>query len=176
VPELGAYVARHADGAESELACWWFGGDFQDAGADFCRACAENLVDQKHAEDPVRFAKLYGDCEDAEERYRAAIDGGFDVEHDSPPFCDACGAKLSGFLTEYGADQEIEALTSDCAPTFDDVEGWAALDRAIVNLSDDDPRWRAIARVVVAARVAELEAARGRLLSLLVSRAACGAP
>jgi len=169
IAKLHGYIAEHAAGASEELPCHWFGDDFHDAGKDFCRDCAEKLVDEKYAADPKRFENLYGECEDAEERYSAAIDGGFDTDHDSPPYCETCGAKLSGYLTEYGADQEIEALTDDCAPTFDDVDGWAKLGRAIINLSDDDPRWRRIVKVVEAGRVAE---ARVGLLSLLSAREA----
>jgi hypothetical protein len=157
VRELQAFIAAHAAGAEEGLACYWFGADFHDAGENFCRECAEQLVDEKYAADPKRFEDLFGECEDNEARYWAAIDGGWDIDHGSTPFCKTCGAKLSGNLTEYGADEEIAALTGDCAPKFDDVEGWAALDHAIVNLSDDDPRWRKIAKVVEAARAAERE-------------------
>lgn len=155
VDKFRAFIAERAKGAEETMPCHWFGADFHDAGENFCRTCAEKLVDEKHAADPVRFAKLYGECENAEERYRAAIDGGFDGDHDSPPRCTTCDAKLSGYLTDYGADEEIDALTGDIAPAFDDREGWSALDAAIVNLSATDPRWRKIAKVVETARVAE---------------------
>ncbi|WP_437310064.1 hypothetical protein [Sorangium sp. So ce388] len=157
VNELRVFIAKHAAGAEEPLACYWFDGDFHDAGENFCRDCAETLVDERYAADPKRFAELYGECEDDEERYRAAIDGGWDIEHDSPPYCETCGDSLSGNLTEHGADQEIEVLTGDAAPKFDEIEEWAALDHAIVNLSDDDPRWRKIAKVVETARAAERE-------------------
>lgn len=156
VDELRAFVRAHAVSVE-KLACYWFDGDFHEAGDDFCRECAEKLVDEKHAADPKGFEALYGEhaCESIEERYDAAIDGGFDIDHDSPPYCETCGADLSGNLTEYGADQEIEAYTGDCAPDFDDDRAWSRLDAALVNVSDDDPRWRAIARVVDAAALAE---------------------
>lgn len=152
VDELRAFIAAHAVGAVEPIRCYWFDGDFHDAGLDYCRGCAEKVVDEKYAADPKRFEYLYGECEDAEERHRAAIDGGFDIDHDSPPYCETCGVKLSGNLTDYGADQELEALTEQHPPSFDDVEGWAALDHALVNVDDDDPRWRKIAKVVDAAR------------------------
>ncbi len=192
IRELQAYIAEHASGASEELACYWFDGDFHDACQDFCRSCAEALVAEKYAADPKRFEELYGDeCEDDEARCRAVIDGGFGSDHDSSPYCETCGAKLSGLLTEYGADQELAALTGDCQPTFDDVEGWASLDRAIGNLTDEDPRWRKIAKVIEAARVAEREnaareaalaaspgmaVARATFLSLLAARAEQKAP
>jgi len=155
VDELREYIAERASDAIERLSCYWFAGDFCDAGADFCIDCARKLVDEKWADDPKRFVELYGGCEKVEERYSAAIDGGFDIDHDSPPRCRTCDAKLSGHLTDYAANEEIIALTGNCAPTFDDVECWAALDDAIANLSHDDPRWKKIAKVVDAARSAE---------------------
>jgi len=154
VREKRTYIAESAAGADAPLRCYWFDGSFHGAGEDFCLCCAMKLVDEKYAADPKRFVELFGKCKDTEERYDAAIDGGFDIEHDSPPYCDTCGTKLSGYLTEYGADEELDALTTYAAPGFDDAEDWAALDHAIVNLSDDDPRWRKIAKVVEAARAA----------------------
>ena len=191
VDELRSFIAAHAAGAAEKLACYWFDGDFHDASDEFCRDCAEKLVDKKYAAARSAFEELYGECESDEERYSAAIDGGFDTDHDSRPYCETCRAKLSGHLTDYGADEEIEALTTDCAPDFDDAEGWEALDDAIINLSDDDPRWRRIAKVVDAAREAEREnearlaalaaapgmaEARGGLLSLLAARQEQKAP
>lgn len=158
VHEIKAFIAEHASGSDEGQRCYWFDGDFHDAGLDYCRECAEKLVDEKYAADPERFEYLYGECEDAEERYRAAIDGGFDIDHDSPPYCETCGTKLSGCLTDYGADQEFEALIEQRVLTPDDVECWAALDHALVNVADDDPRWRKIARVVDAARKSDSNA------------------
>jgi hypothetical protein len=185
VRELRTFIAEHAAGGEQELACYWFDGEFHDTGENFCRDCAEKLVDEKYAAAPKRFEELFGKHDDAKGRYRVAIDGGWHIEHDSPPRCATCDAKLSGNLTEYGADEEIEALTGDCAPKINDVESWAELDHAIVNLSDDDPRWRKIAKVVEATRAAEREKAereaaiaaapgmteaRSTFLTMLVSR------
>jgi hypothetical protein len=82
-------------------------------------------------------------------------DGGWDIEHDSPPYCAKCGAKLSGHLTDYGADEEISALTSNRVLTFNDTAEWLSLYNAITNLSNDDPRWRKIAKIVDRARDAE---------------------
>lgn len=156
VRELLDFICGHAAGAKDAVRGYWFDGDFHDSGEDFCRACAEKLVDEQFAADPARFRELYGDdCENAEDRYRAAIDGGFDIDHDSPRWCETCDVKLSGNLTDHGADEEITALTGGHKPTFDDVEGWTDLEQAVCNLSDDDPRWRKIARVVDAARLAE---------------------
>ena len=191
VRELRAFIARHAAGTEGERACYWFDGSFHDAGENFCRECAEKLVDEKFAADPKRFEELYGECEDDDARYCAAIDGGYGGEHDSPPRCETCGADLVGSLTDYGSDEEIDALTGDIAPTFDYAHGWKELDDALVNVSDDDPRWRKIAKVVDAAKAAEQRAAdaaaalaatpgmpeaRGGFLALLAARQEQKAP
>ena len=151
VPNMRETISARAAGAVERPACHWFDGDLHDSGDDFCLACAQRLVDQKHAADSAAFDALYDGCTSSEQRYREAIDGGWDTDHDSVPRCATCGAKLSGHLTEYGADQELEALTGDAAPAFDDVEWWADLGLAAVNLADDDPWWRQIARVVESA-------------------------
>ena len=191
VSDLRSFIAERAGGAQEALPCYWFSSDFHDAGDDFCRDCAEEIVAEKYAADPKRFEELFGECGDDEERFSTAIDGGFDIESDGLPFCERCGAKLSGYLTEYGADEEIAALTGDCKPTIADVEGWDALDRAIANLEDDDPRWRTIDKLVRAARREQERAqamqgalasspgmseVRSRLLELLRGRAEQKAP
>lgn len=153
VSELRSFIAGHTAGAAEKLDAHWVhgAGKIADSGCDgeatdFCHDCCTAKVDEIFTAHPKE-AERAGIC----------VDGGWGTDHDSPPRCDTCGAKLSGNLTEYGADQEIEALTGDCAPAFDDAEGWEDLDDAIVNLSDDDPRWRKIAKVVEAARAAERE-------------------
>ncbi len=157
VPELKAYIYSHAAGADETLTCHWFDGDVHDAGENFCWDCAKRIAEDHYDKDPDGFEKLYGKCLDEDDRYDAAIRGG-DIDHDSPPHCQTCGRKLSGHLTNYGADEEISALTSDCAPAFNDVNGWAELECAIINLRDDDPRWKRIAKTVDAARAAEQKA------------------
>ena len=191
VPELQKFIRVHAAGAPERLDCYWFGADFNDASLDYCRDCAEKFVDEEFTKDPKSFDELYGECETAEERYDAAIDGGWSTEHDSPPYCEGCGAKLDGNLNESGADEEIETLTGDCPPAFDDPSSWHDLYVATMNIARDDPRWRAIAKVVDAARAAEqahearladlaaspgMSEARSSLFSLLAARAEQKAP
>lgn len=158
VPELRAFIYEHAARASKKLPCHWFDGDFHDASANYCWDCATKVVDEKYAEDPKRFEELYEACDDEEERHVAAIDGGGDTDHDSPPYCEKCGARLSGHLTEHGSDSELSALTSDAAPCFDDANGWDDFETAVMNLSDTDPRWKKIAKVVSAARAEEAKA------------------
>lgn len=191
VDALRSFIAQHAVGASVRLGCYWFDGAFHDAGEDFCRECAEKLVDEKYKANPKEFEELYGECENDEERYSAAIEGGSRIEHDSPPYCETCGAPLDGSLTEYGMKEEIEVLTGDGAPSFDDVEGWETLDNAIIDLPDDHPLWRKIERVVDAAKKKETEyrahqaalsvspgmpEARTAFMSLLSARAVQKAP
>lgn len=192
VDDLRAYISEHAEGAEERLPCYWFDDDdFISVSEDYCLECAKKLVDEKYAADPKRFEELYGECEDDEGRYREAIHGGFDIEHDSPPYCETCGVQLRGSLTEYGADEQIDAYTNSCSPDPKDAEGWAHLDAALVNVSDDDPRWRAIQRVVASSREEEkreeerltaiaaspgMPEARASLLGVLEARAVQKAP
>lgn len=161
VQELRNFIIERAAGAKDDPPCHWFSADFHDAGDNFCWQCAKTLVDEKYTKDPKRFEELYGVCDNAEERYCAAIDGGWVTEYDSPPYCETCGQKLSGDLTEYGADQEIEALTTYASPGFDDCDEWAALSDAIAHIPNEDPRWRKIAKVIKRSARAETER-RGR--------------
>lgn len=65
----------------------WLGGDRADAGPDYCRKCADAAVDAGKGE---------------------FVDGGWGgQECDSIPYCEGCGAALSGWLTDYGAAEEL---------------------------------------------------------------------
>lgn len=167
VDDLKAYISKHAEGAPERSACYWFNGDLRDASEEYCRDCAEQVVDEEYAKDSGRFEKMVGECRTREERHDAAIDGGLDIDHDSPPYCERCGKDLSGSLTEYGADQELDALTSYDVDSKD-ARSWALLDLALVNVADDDPRWRHVARVVAAAQEQERQEAE-RLTALAVT-------
>lgn len=134
--EMRSHIGRRSADAPERLSCHWFDGDFHDAGENFCRACAEKLVDQKYASDPKRFAYLYDECDTAEERYYAAIDGGWSTEHDSPPYCETCGETLGGTLTDYGVDEEVDALTDGAGPLS--PHDWAMLDLAMINVRGED--------------------------------------
>ena len=134
--EMRRHIGRRSAEAPDSSACHWFGADFHDAGENFCRACAEKLVDQKFAADPKRFVYLYGDCDTDEERYDAAIDGGWSTEHDSPPYCVTCGETLDGTLTDTGVDDEIDALTDGAGPQT--PHDWAMLDVAMINTRGED--------------------------------------
>ena len=165
VDELKTFIAKHARGTDVRPDCYWLDGDWSgDEGEDFCWECACKEVDKEYATDPLQFAKLYGYADDddikpkdAEDYYDDAIRGGYSMDHDLLPYCmnDDCGVALDGTLTEDGADKEISVLTTDYAPSFDDAEGWYALNMAVMNIYNDDPRWKKIARVVDAAIEAE---------------------
>jgi hypothetical protein len=191
VNALKAYIYDHAARASRARPCWWFDSVFSDDGSNYCRDCAEKLVDEKFAADPTRYEELFDECSDAEDRYDVAITGGYDIDHDSIPWCETCDAKLSGFLTDHGVSELISATTRRGYLSFDEPEGWDMLERAIVNVRDDDPRWRRIARVIDAAMVEEAKAARaaaelsaspgmaearGALVDLLRARATQKAP
>jgi hypothetical protein len=198
VDELQTYISRHTKNAAVRPSCYWLDGDWSgDEGPDYCWECATKEVDKAYAENSQQFVDLYGDCHgewnSSENYYDDAIRGGWSIDHSHTPYCDndACGKALAGTLTEDGADEELAALTTDCAPTFDDAEGWYCLSLATMNLRDDDPWWNKIARVVDAAmeqerrhveRQAELAKAPGMtevrdtLLGLLLIRKEQKAP
>lgn len=158
VNELKHFIAEHASGAAERPRCYWLDDDWSDdEGPDYCWACACKEVDKAFAKDPKKFAELYGDQhgerDSAENYYDDAIRGGYSMDHDSMPYCEngECGISLDGTLTEYGADEQIRELTTDCTPAFDDAESWYCLDIAVMHMANDDPRWNKIARVVDAA-------------------------
>lgn len=180
--DLLDFILERAAGALDPLPCHWIGGagevhGFQyDAGSNFCCECAEALIElfyEAHPElDP-----------DAEDLY---LDGGWSTEHDSPPFCEECGTRLAGSLTNYGVDQELEHF-EDYAPGYDHVESWAQFYEALCETSEDDQRWSWVAEhvakvkaegVELAAREAALAAqpgmseARTDLLTVLSARTA----
>lgn len=152
VDDLRAFIRDHAAGADARLSSHWVHGACEidgldcDEATDFCHDCCEAKVAEIVAAHPKE-AEDVGIC----------VDGGWGSESDSAAFCETCGAKLDDSLTEYGADEEISALTGECAPGFDDPNGWDDLCNAMDRLDEDDPRWRAIARVVDAAAAAERE-------------------
>jgi len=163
VRELQEYIASHATGANERPDCYWLDGDWSgDEGPDYCLECARKEVDTAFAKDRRIFVEAYGNChgdwKTAKDYYRSAINGGYSMNHDSMPHCKTCGVQLDGTLTDYGADEEIRALTTDRSLSFGNVEGWYELDIAVMNLCRDDPRWNKIAKVVDAAKAAEREA------------------
>lgn len=172
VPELRSYIAEHADGAGEELACYWIHGanekdareaadaiDYTDwnngpidgEASNFCGDCVDDVIDALRALIRTKRPTEETDVDEC----GIERDGGWDTEHDSTPYCAKCGAKLSGNLTNHGADEDLSVLTGEAAPDFDDPSAWDDLYSSITNLSDDDPRWRRIAKVVDAAREAE---------------------
>lgn len=163
VDELKAYISSHASDAAERPECYWLDGDWSgDEGLDYCWDCACKEVDDAYAKDPKQFAELYGYADDDEDEtrpkdvedyYGDAIRGGYSMDHDSMPYCerDGCGKSLDGTLTEYGADEEIRAYTTDYQPSFDNAEAWYCLDIAVMNIRNDDPMWNKIARVINAA-------------------------
>jgi hypothetical protein len=175
VDELKAFIQAHA-APNDRPNCYWFRAAFHTPSDDFCWDCALEVAMGKGL---------------SEEDAAREVDGGWDIEHDSPPFCEGCGVKLSGALTESGADEELAALTAHAAFKLDNAEGWASLRDALEDVDDDDPRWRRIARIVDRARAAEqrriicqaalaaapgMPAARSTFLGLLASRALQKAP
>lgn len=73
------------------LDAYWIHG--ADCGEDYCYRCCKKKVAKLRKKDPKG-------------EYR--IDGGYRCEHDSPPFCYNCRARLDGGLTNHGAEQELD--------------------------------------------------------------------
>lgn len=191
VPDLRAYIDAHASGADEELDCYWIHGanekaaleaahaldytdwnaDLDGEGTNFCGDCVDEVIDVLRA--LIRAKRPTKDTSDEDDDCDVERDGGWNIEHDSPPSCAKCGAKLSGNLTEHGAAEELNVLTDHATPDFDEPNGWRDFDNAIVNLPYDHPRWRKIAKVVDEACKAETRCA---FLALLAARQEQKAP
>lgn len=166
VDDLRDFINEHARGATDPIPCHWVHGANEIDGAgcsesdDFCRECCQAKVDEIYREHPEE-AESAGVC----------VDGGWDQEHDNPPRCTACDARLRGRLTNYGSVQELNELTTDCAPGAFHVESWSELELAVENLASDHPWWRYVAWVVENAKVEELATMRSGLLGVMDGRA-----
>ncbi len=131
------YIAERAEGASEAIPCHWIHGANEysdigcDEGTDFCRPCAA-----------IKIAEIVG----AHPEREVSLDGGWGSEHDTPPYCDTCGAKLQGSLTNYGVDQELEHFES-YHPKH--CESWAALQEAVDQLAkDEDNRWAVVEKII----------------------------
>lgn len=178
------FVRERSAGTPERLPCHWIGGTGDvkrfpyDGATDFCRECAEAAIAEFYEEHPDQ----RGDEDDEPTLF---LDGGWNTEHDSPPYCEVCGDALDGSLTEYAVDQELEHFEEH--PADLDYPGeWAVLANALENLDDDDERWAWISEQVAeaqaelarrAAHEADLAAAPGMtdaragLVSVLAARA-----
>jgi len=129
------YIAERAAGASLAVPCHWIHGanDLDeldcDEGTNFCCECAEAKI--------AEFVAAHPDLAD-----EISLDGGWGTDHDSAPFCDTCGAKLLGSLTDYGARCELEhfedyhprhceelVLDLDKPPAPGDRIAWALIER-----------------------------------------------
>lgn len=154
--EILTYIHEQAAGASVPVPCHWITGDADgfdfDAGTDWCRECAEYVVADFMAENP--------DLDDDVIR----LDGGWGTDHDCAPWCELCGCKLDGSLTNYGSQEELDHFEV-YPPT--DAESWDALSLALQNVRDDAPCWTWIAEMVRAH-------ARSALLSTMAAYARRG--
>jgi hypothetical protein len=114
------------------------GLDF-DGATEFCGDCAKKKA--------AKAKRLGAD---------ASVQGGFGgEEHYDPPFCRACDGLLEGGPSQRGADEMLRALAEECSEYMNGPDGWADLAWACEALSDDDLRWRKVARIVDAASAAQ---------------------
>lgn len=143
---VSMFICARAAAAQERKAAHWIHGanelDDPDAGTegdDFCFDCCEKRVALLRERHPERCDYL-----------DLCVDGGWTSETDSPPYCCDCGAMLEGSLTEYGVEQELDALLTYQDAAFDHADAWSELEFATRNVRDSDPRWGPIGAVVVA--------------------------
>lgn len=92
VVERAADILRPSAETEKVEDCHWI-SDSDNYPEDYCYACASAIV-AKGITDSV-----HGDL--------ATVDGGWRAEHDSPPYCECCGARLDYSPTGYCTSEEI---------------------------------------------------------------------
>lgn len=168
IDEIMQFLSEHARGVQV-LPCFWING--WDEGLNYCLKCCEYEV-----------SRLQSDNSLAE---HVEVDGGWSTEHDSVPFCDRCGARLQGSLTEYGASLILQSVRESPVDWLE-REGWYDLEQAIGALLDQDVPWALVGRAVRRARRQErrhikqlylrsqlpgMSDARSGLLGALVRRA-----
>ena len=78
-----------------EVPEYWAHGD--DGSLSYCYDCCKKKVKLLRKADPKNKDEYF-------------VDGGWDWENDSIPFCESCGALLSCSLTDYGSEEEVDCL------------------------------------------------------------------
>lgn len=81
--------------ASETLPCHWIATPDGDEGREWCPDCGWAKVRNLRRRDRRR-------------RSHYILDGGWRTNHDSMPICAGCGAFLDGYLTSFGASQELD--------------------------------------------------------------------
>jgi hypothetical protein len=134
-------IEERAVGASDPLPCHWIHGanDLRidvplTEGDNFCPRCAGAVV-----------AWLKGLYPDEADYVGLCVDGGWLTDHDAPPYCEACGAKLEGCLTDCGVEEELDHFSTHPPTT---PECWDALLRAAGSMGMGDESWSRLERIV----------------------------
>jgi hypothetical protein len=88
--KLEKFFDEGANRVPSEPEYWIHGAD---EGLSYCLECCEKEVKRLSKESP---------------KGEYCVDGGWDTEGDSTPFCEACGKLLENTLTDCGCGGEVE--------------------------------------------------------------------
>lgn len=106
--------------------CHWIATPNGDHGREWCPDCGRFKVRNLRRHDRRR-------------RDDYILDGGWRTSHDTMPMCANCGALLSGYLTGYGASQELDYYEDTGLSNNPPVDA-LYLSEIIENLPDDDGR------------------------------------
>jgi len=87
---------------------FWING--ADGGLSYCLDCCEKEVEKLLKKDP-------------DGGY--TVDGGWETEGDSTPFCENCGKLLENILTDYGCEAEVKHFLSYGFDPKSDDDCWA---------------------------------------------------
>jgi hypothetical protein len=92
--KLEKFFDEGANRVPSEPEHWIHGAD---EGLSYCFECCEKEVERLSKENPKK---------------EYCVDGGWDIEGNSTPFCEGCGKLLENTLTDYGCESEVEHFLS----------------------------------------------------------------
>jgi hypothetical protein len=128
------------------------GGSYEtDNGSEWCRDCASFMIRHLRKKDPKR-------------RDEYILDGGWASEHDTPPMCCQCGAKLTASLLTYGGIYELEHFAEN-PPTPGNVDhAYEVSEMISAFLCVSDPQYFAAAdeAIEIAHNLVAANSAEGR--------------
>lgn len=152
-------VCSLAVGPDETKAMHWFPSDIDDPSGLWCWECAKKRLIAIRRESPAKLQQwlgwedeLFNSVPDEELCNKThIIDGDWTTDEDGPRHCDGCGCRLLHSLTDYGVDQELEYLEFHAPLDVRWAEHWACAVDIKMSISDSDPRWHRLIKIVLAA-------------------------
>ena len=152
-------VCSLAVGPDETKAMHWFPSDIDDPSGLWCWECAKKRLIAVRRESPAKLQQwlgwedeLFNSVPDEELCNKThIIEGDWTTDEDGPRHCDGCGCRLLHSLTDYGVDQELEYLEFHAPLDVRWAKQWACAVDLKISISDSDPRWHRLIKIVLAA-------------------------